>query len=453
MAAATPQPSQRVAKKSRDRTCFGVIEEAADTARKKQLDRTKPQPWIVRKLMIAVTLGLMGYAAYVYIQFLCLPMIRGQSNSQGSRGRGIALLVVFSVIYLWMVWAYAKVVLTSPGYARDHVSKVERPLLPASVPMRESWNSIPISHSTEAVDYVPHDVELGYRTSSPFRRISLSPTTSRSHATVPITRKDTGLAGPSYEDLLRRDGASTSEVQGTNQGASDAIPVPKPAFMGDSKGGPGAPASTSPAPTSSTTAMSHQQQHPSFNMTNSKLKLKKPKPISPSVTPVSTKREQKWMERERVLQSLNITRRPPTTAVLQPVHRYCNTDEILKPYRAHHCRVCGTCVLKYDHHCPWIGQCVGARNHKFFVNFCLVAAVFSGYTFATILAYTVAGRSVDNVNPQEVVVIALCVYTFFSSFVAVPISVLTHVGDFPPKYDPQGTVNSGECSNQEHERA
>ena len=232
------------------------------------------------------------------------------------------------------------------------MSKVERPLLHASVPMRESWNSTPVSHNTEVNDHVPHDVEMGYRAS--LGRVSLSPTTSRIHATVPITRNDSGLAGPSYEDLLRRDAAATSEVQGINTGVLDVIPIPKPSFMGDSKTIPGAPASTSPAPTSSTTVMSHQQQqppHPPFINIDSRLKLKKPKPLSPSVTPVSTKRQEKWMERERELQNLNVTRRPPTIAVLQPVHRYCNTDEILKPYRAHHCRVCGTVSFSF-HHVP-----------------------------------------------------------------------------------------------------
>ena len=202
--------------------------------------------------------------------------------------------------------------------------------------MRESWNSTPVSHNTETNDYISHDVEMGYRSPSPFRRTSLSPTLSRGHTTAPIIRKDTGLAGPSYEDLLRRDAEADTGALG-----AISVPAPKPAFLGDSKTVPGGSASTSPVPTSSTTVTSHQQQqHPPI--IGSKLKLKKPKPPSPSVTPVATKRQQKWMERERVLQSLNVTRRPPTTAVLQPIHRYCNTDKILKPYRAHHCRVCGT---------------------------------------------------------------------------------------------------------------
>ncbi|KAI9301457.1 DHHC palmitoyltransferase-domain-containing protein [Cunninghamella echinulata] len=49
--------------------------------------------------------------------------------------------------------------------------------------------------------------------------------------------------------------------------------------------------------------------------------------------------------------------------------RYCKTCQNYKPPRAHHCRQCGKCVLKMDHHCPWINNCVGFANYCHFIRF------------------------------------------------------------------------------------
>uniref|UniRef100_A0A8I5T1X6 Palmitoyltransferase n=1 Tax=Pongo abelii TaxID=9601 RepID=A0A8I5T1X6_PONAB len=57
------------------------------------------------------------------------------------------------------------------------------------------------------------------------------------------------------------------------------------------------------------------------------------------------------------------------TAMVPPAIplRRCRYCLVLQPLRARHCRECRRCVRRYDHHCPWMENCVGERNHPLFV--------------------------------------------------------------------------------------
>jgi len=61
----------------------------------------------------------------------------------------------------------------------------------------------------------------------------------------------------------------------------------------------------------------------------------------------------------------------------------CKRCQRSRPERAHHCQFCGFCVLRYDHHCPWINNCVGYRNHKFFLLLVFYACLSSSFALAT----------------------------------------------------------------------
>ena len=99
------------------------------------------------------------------------------------------------------------------------------------------------------------------------------------------------------------------------------------------------------------------------------------------------------------------------SATPSKTRRLCRRCKAFKPQRAHHCSVCGRCIIKMDHHCPWyvyslaiwrattphrshfvltrilsfdrlfetrVNNCVGIGNHKYFLLFCF-------YTFVTCL--------------------------------------------------------------------
>ncbi|UYV75951.1 hypothetical protein LAZ67_13001906 [Cordylochernes scorpioides] len=72
-------------------------------------------------------------------------------------------------------------------------------------------------------------------------------------------------------------------------------------------------------------------------------------------------------------QYLAAVRRPDTSPSL--LARLCHSCRALRPLRAKHCRACGRCVLSFDHHCPYIYNCVGLRNRVWFLMFATMVAV------------------------------------------------------------------------------
>lgn len=47
----------------------------------------------------------------------------------------------------------------------------------------------------------------------------------------------------------------------------------------------------------------------------------------------------------------------------------CPDCEVYRPARSRHCQSCDKCVEKFDHHCPWVNNCIGAKNLGLFFTF------------------------------------------------------------------------------------
>jgi len=82
-------------------------------------------------------------------------------------------------------------------------------------------------------------------------------------------------------------------------------------------------------------------------------------------------------------------------------YKICSTCYLIRPLRSTHCNTCNNCVLRFDHHCPWIGTCVGKRNYPIFFIFLCFLNLNQLFAAAICIAHLVLNIKNGSKEAQE----------------------------------------------------
>ncbi|KAL1925266.1 uncharacterized protein VTP21DRAFT_149 [Calcarisporiella thermophila] len=138
---------------------------------------------------------------------------------------------------------------------------------------------------------------------------------------------------------------------------------------------------------------------------------------SPVLKPASVEskegsaRSTDWLDpKEENASHTSIDIAPPLSIFGKP--RFCDKCNWIKPDRAHHCKYCQECVLRMDHHCPWVNGCVGHHNYKFFIQFVFYGGLLTLWGFVTTLAAFIQIRTEKRPPPLDPALIVLLTLSF-----------------------------------------
>ena len=82
----------------------------------------------------------------------------------------------------------------------------------------------------------------------------------------------------------------------------------------------------------------------------------------------------------------------------EDVSLYCPYCLVKKNFRSLHCLICKQCVEEFDHHCFWVGNCIGKKNYTLFFIFLIYILINTLFNIIFLIIYFAKKTTMDNEN-------------------------------------------------------
>ncbi|XP_056300553.1 palmitoyltransferase ZDHHC18a isoform X3 [Pseudoliparis swirei] len=180
----------------------------------------------------------------------------------------------------------------------------------------------------------------------------------------------------------------------------------------------------------------------------------------PGILPRATPEEAADIEKQIDTSGSSSYRPPPRTKEIlinqQVVKlKYCFTCKMFRPPRTSHCSLCDNCVERFDHHCPWVGNCVGKRNYRFFYSFIISLSFLTSFIFGCVVTHITLrsqeGKSLVQAiqkSPASVVELVICFFSIWSILGLSGFHTYLVASNLTTNEDIKGSWSSKRCTEE-----